>query len=239
MKALHDTFRLNNGYEIPCVGFGTWQTPDGKTAIMAVSEAIRAGYRLIDTASCYKNEVGIGQGIKESGIDREKLFITSKVWNTERGYEKTMAAFEKSMSDLGLDYLDLYLIHWPASSYQFENWEEINLDTWKAMTELYKAGRIKAIGVSNFLPHHLGTLIKTEVPPMVNQIEYHPGLVQAETVSYCKTHNILVEAWSPLGTGRMLNNESLKSMQKNTKNPSPSSASAGAYKMASCPFPNQ
>lgn len=214
MKSLNDTFKLNNGYEIPCVGFGTWQTPDGETAVMAVGEAIKAGYRHIDTAACYENEVGVGQGIKVSGIEREKLFVTSKVWNTERGYEKTMAAFEKTLSDLGLGYLDLYLIHWPASSSQFENWEEINLDTWRAMTELYRAGRIKAIGVSNFLPHHLESLMKTEVPPMVNQIEYHPGLTQTETVEYCREHNIVVEAWSPLGTGRVLNNETLKSIAK-------------------------
>lgn len=212
MKSLNDTFHLNNGYEIPCVGFGTWQTPDGETAVMAVSEAIKTGYRHIDTASCYENEVGVGQGIKRSGIEREKLFVTSKVWNTERGYEKTIAAFEKTLADLGLDYLDLYLIHWPASSSQYDNWEEINLETWRAMTELYRAGRIKSIGVSNFMPHHLEALMKTEVPPMVNQIEYHPGLTQAETVDYCKKHGILVEAWSPLGTGRMLNNEMLKSI---------------------------
>lgn len=212
MKSLNDTYRLNNGYEIPCVGFGTWQTPDGESAVMAVSEAIRNGYRHIDTAACYENEVGVGHGIKASGIEREKLFITSKVWNTERGYEKTIAAFENTLSALGLEYLDLYLIHWPASHSQYDNWEEINLETWRAMTELYKAGRIKSIGVSNFLPHHLEALMKTEVSPMVNQIEYHPGLIQAETVDYCKKHSILVEAWSPLGTGRMLNNEILKSI---------------------------
>lgn len=210
MKTLNDTFELNNGYKIPCIGFGTWQTPDGETVVMAVSEAIKAGYRHIDTAACYENEVGVGQGIRASGIEREKLFVTSKVWNTERGYEKTMAAFEKTLSDLRLDYLDLYLIHWPASSSQFENWEELNLETWRAMTELYRAGKIKSIGVSNFLPHHLEALMRTEVAPMVNQIEYHPGLMQTETVAYCKEHHILVEAWSPLGTGRMLNNETLK-----------------------------
>lgn len=210
MKSLNDTFHLNNGYEIPCVGFGTWQTPDGDTAVMAVSEAIKTGYRHIDTAACYGNEVSVGQGIKKSGIEREKLFVTSKVWNTERGYEKTIAAFETTLTDLGLDYLDLYLIHWPASSSQYDNWEKINLETWKALTELYKAGKIKSIGVSNFMPHHLEALMKTEVPPMVNQIEYHPGLNQEETVDYCKKHGILVEAWSPLGTGRMLNNETLK-----------------------------
>ena len=191
MKTLYDTFRLRNGVEIPCIGFGTWQTPDGDTAVMAVSEAIRAGYRHIDTAACYGNEVGVGRGIKASGLEREKLFVTSKVWNTERGYDKTLSAFEKTISDLGLDYLDLYLIHWPASSFQFENWEEINLGTWRAMTELYKAGRIKAIGVSNFLSHHLKALTETEIPPMVNQIEYHPGLTQAETVAYCRENGSL------------------------------------------------
>ncbi|MCD7927624.1 MAG: aldo/keto reductase [Oscillospiraceae bacterium] len=210
MRSLTHKIRLRNGYEIPCIGFGTWQTPEGDTAVMAVSEAIRVGYRHIDTAACYENEVGVGLGIAASAIPREDLFVTSKVWNTQRGYEKTLAAFEKSLSDLGLEYLDLYLIHWPASSSQYEKWEEINLETWRAMTELYKAGKIKAIGVSNFLPHHMEALMKTEVPPMVNQIEYHPGLNQEETVAYCKEHGVLVEAWSPLGTGRMLNNEKLK-----------------------------
>ncbi len=210
MKKMTDTFRLNNGYEIPCIGFGTWQTPDGDIAVKAVSEAIGAGYRHIDTAACYGNEVGVGKGIKASQAERSSLFITSKVWNPDRGYENTMAAFEKTMIDLNLDYLDLYLIHWPASSSQFENWEEINLETWRAMTELYKAGRIKAIGVSNFLPHHLRMLMETEVQPMVNQIEFHPGQMQEEAVAYCKAHNIVVEAWSPLGTGRMPSNETLQ-----------------------------
>lgn len=212
MRKISDTFKLENGYEIPCVGFGTWQTPDGETAVNAVSEAIRAGYRHIDTAACYGNEVSVGKGIKVSGAEREDLFVTSKVWNTERGYEKTLNAFEKTLADLDLDYLDLYLIHWPASSSQFEDWEQINLGTWRALTELYKAGRIKAIGVSNFLPHHLDALMNTEVKPMVNQIEFHPGQMQEETVEYCKKHKILVEAWSPLGTGRMLTNETLKNI---------------------------
>lgn len=210
MKQLTDGFVLENGRKIPCIGYGTWQTPDGETAVASVKEAVRTGYRHIDAAACYGNEAGVGRGIYESGIARKELFVTSKVWNTERGYERTMAAFEKTLKDLSLDYLDLYLIHWPAASHQFDNWEEINLSTWKAMTELYKSGKVKAIGVSNFMPHHLKALMETEVPPMVDQIEFHPGMMQEETLDYCRDKGILVEAWSPLGTGRMLANPVLK-----------------------------
>ena len=204
MKSLTDTFQLRNKVEIPCIGYGTWKTPDGETASVSVKTAIELGYRHIDTAAAYGNETSVGEGIRESGISREQLFVTSKVWNTERGYEKTLHAFEKTCQDLGTDYLDLYLIHWPASVNQFENWEEINISTWKAMMELYKEGRIRAIGVSNFMPHHLKALMETEIIPMVDQIEFHPGWMQSETVKYCKENMIQVEAWSPLGNGRML-----------------------------------
>lgn len=200
------TMTLNNDVRIPAVGYGTWQSPDSEITVEGVKTAVSCGYRHIDAAAVYGNEQSVGKGIAECGIAREKLFITSKVWNTERGYEKTLAAFEKTIKDLGVSYLDLYLIHWPAASQMYENWEEINLETWRAMTELYKAGKIKSIGVSNFKPHHLKALMKTEVKPMVNQIEFHPGLLQEETVQYCRENNILIEAWSPLGTGRMLTN---------------------------------
>ncbi len=212
MKQLSDSFVLSNGYAIPCVGFGTWQTPDGETAVSAVKMAIKKGYRHIDAAAIYGNEISVGRGIRESGIERSALFVTSKVWNNERGYQKTLNAFAKTLADLQLDYLDLYLIHWPASSSRFSNWEELNLETWRAITDLHKSGRIRAIGVSNFLPYHLAALMGTEVPPMVNQIEFHPGQMQHETVKFCRRNAILVEAWSPLGSGRLLANPLLSSI---------------------------
>ena len=209
------TMKLSNGNAIPSVGYGTWQSPDSEITVGGVKAAVSSGYRHIDAAAVYGNEVSVGRGIAECGIPREELFITSKVWNTERGYEKTLAAFDKTLSDLGLDYLDLYLIHWPAAPHMFQDWEAINLTTWKAMTELYKAGKIKAIGVSNFKPHHLAALMKTDVKPMVNQIEFHPGLLQTDTVQCCHENGILVEAWSPLGTGRMLSNPVLQEIAAN------------------------
>lgn len=210
MKNLNSYFTLSNGYKIPVVGFGTWQSSEGEIAYNAVSEALKSGYTHIDTAAAYGNEVSVGRAVKDSGRAREEIFITSKLWNTNRGYDTTLAAAEKTCRKLGVYYLDLYLIHWPAVKKQFDNWDKVNLDTWRAITRLYKEGVFRAIGVSNFMPHHLNSLMETEIPPMVNQIEYHPGFMQKYTVDYCKKHNILVEAWSPLGTGRMLNNEVLK-----------------------------
>ena len=201
---LASTFTLNNGITIPCIGYGTWQTPSGEVAEQSVLAAIESGYRHIDCAAAYGNEDSVGAAIRKSGIDRKQLFITGKLLTDLRGYETTFTGFEKTLSDLGLDYLDLYLIHWPAAAHRYENWEQINLDTWRAMTELYKAGKIRAIGVSNFKPHHLKALMETEVKPMVNQIEYHPGYIQDGTVAFCRENGILVEAWSPLGSGRVL-----------------------------------
>ena len=195
---------------VPAIGYGTWQSPDSDVTVNGVKKAVGCGYRHIDAAAVYGNEISVGKGIAECGVPREELFITSKVWNTERGYDSTLAAFEKTIQDLGYEYLDFYLIHWPAAAHMFADWEQINLDTWRAMIELYKSGKIKAIGVSNLKPHHLDALMKTEVKPMVNQIEFHPGFLQEDTVEYCRRNDILVEAWSPLGTGRMLDNEVLK-----------------------------
>lgn len=200
------TFELSNGVKIPAIGYGTWKSPDSEVTVEGIKTAVSCGYRHIDTAAVYGNEVSVGKGIAECGIPREELFVTSKVWNTERGYETTLAAFDKTLSDLGLDYLDLYLIHWPAAAHKYDDWEEINRGTWRAMTELYKAGKIRAIGVSNFKPHHLKALMDTEIKPMVNQIEFHPGYMQDEAVQYCRENGILVEAWSPLGNGRVLTN---------------------------------
>lgn len=210
MNKLTDPFVLHNGVSIPCIGYGTFLTSD-EAAVEAVRAALAAGYRHIDTAATYGNEVGVGAGIRAGGVPREELFVTSKVWNTERGYHKTRAAFEKTLSDLGLDYLDLYLIHWPANRKQFgEKAKALNAETWRALEDLYREGKVRAIGVSNFLPHHLEELLETaEIVPMVNQIEVHPGWLQAEAVAYCKEHNILVEAWSPLGRSTVLENETL------------------------------
>lgn len=195
---------------IPGIGFGTWQIPDGEIVKESVRIAIANGYRHIDTAAIYDNETGVGEGIAASEVRREELFITTKVWNSDRGYDQTMRAFERSLEKLDVGYVDLYLIHWPARG---DSGRKENLDTWRALETLYKEGRAKSIGVSNFLRHHLIDLINDgEILPMVDQIEYHPGYTQPETVDFCREHNILVEAWSPLGSGKMLENEQLKQM---------------------------
>ena len=199
-----DTYKLSNGVGIPCIGFGTWQTPDGDVAVRSVAAAIEAGYRHIDTAQAYGNEEGVGKGIRESGIDRKDLFITTKLWNSNHSYKLTMRTFEESMNKLGLDYLDLFLIHWPNPIAFRDHWQEANAESWKAMEELYEAGKIRAIGVSNFRPHHIEALLKTaKIAPMVNQIRLCPGDTQDETVDWCRDHGMVLEAYSPLGIGQI------------------------------------
>ncbi|NHC38995.1 aldo/keto reductase [Bacillus sp. MM2020_1] len=194
---LKDTTTLSNGVKMPWMGLGVFKVTEGEEVIQSVKAAIKNGYISIDTAAIYGNEEGVGQAIKESGVPREELFITTKLWNSEQGYESTLAAFETSMNKLGLDYLDLYLIHWPGK----DKYKE----TWKAFEKLYKDGRVRAIGVSNFLVHHLEDLLSSaEIKPMVNQVEFHPHLTQKELLDYCKNEGIQLEAWSPLKQGQLL-----------------------------------
>lgn len=189
---------LSNGSTLPQIGLGTYQLSNDE-AETAVGVALQAGYRLIDTAKLYNNEEGVGRAIAASSIPRDELFITTKLWNTDQGYDSALAAFEASRKRLGLDYVDLYLIHWPAPA------RDAYIDTWRALETLYADGKVRAIGVSNFMPEHLERLLKNATtPPMVNQIEIHPGFLQQETRDFCAAHAIAVESWSPLGGGRKL-----------------------------------
>lgn len=199
------TYLLSNETQIPSIGFGTWQINEGQEAYQAVLEALKWGYRHIDTAAIYGNENSVGQALLDSGLNRDEFFVTTKLWNANRGYDNTLVAFEESLKLLKLDYVDLYLIHWPANELQFDNWEAINAATWTALEKLYVEGKVKAIGVSNFPKKYLQALLKTaKVKPMVNQIEFHPGYLQEDVTTFCAANDILVQAWSPLGSGRVL-----------------------------------
>ncbi|TWD95801.1 diketogulonate reductase-like aldo/keto reductase [Neobacillus bataviensis] len=204
---LQDTTTLSNGVKMPWFGLGVFKVEEGPELVNAVKFAIKHGYRSIDTAAIYQNEEGVGQaireGIKEAGISREDLFVTSKVWNSDLGYEATLEAYETSLKKLGLDYLDLYLIHWPVEGKYKE--------AWRALETLYKEGRVKAIGVSNFHVHHLEDLMKeAEIKPMINQVEFHPRLTQKEIQTFCREQGIQMEAWSPLMQGQLLDQPVIK-----------------------------
>lgn len=204
MPHLGGTITLANGVRIPYIGFGTWQLPDGDTCVNAVRCALDTGYRHLDTAQGYGNEASVGRAVRESGIPRQDIFITSKLANSQRGYQTALQAFDESLNRLQTNYLDLFLIHWPASPSKTDQWDHINLETWQAFTELHRQGRIRAIGVSNFWPHHLQSLLNADVKPMVNQIEYHPGLIHTDVLACCRQHNIAVEGYCPLGNGKLL-----------------------------------
>ncbi|AFZ91708.1 MULTISPECIES: aldo/keto reductase [Bacillus] len=198
---------LHNGVEMPWFGIGVFKVEEGAELVNAVKTALVHGYRSVDTAAIYGNEEGVGEGIRqglqEAGLKREDIFVTSKVWNADLGYEETLKAFDTSLEKLGLDYLDLYLIHWPV--------EGKYIDAWRALETLYRDGRIKAIGVSNFQIHHLKHLMKeTEIKPMINQVEYHPRLTQKELLAFCTEQDIQLEAWSPLMQGQLLDHPVLQ-----------------------------
>jgi diketogulonate reductase-like aldo/keto reductase len=203
---LQATTTLHNGVRMPWFGLGVFKVEEGSELVQAIKAAVKHGYRSIDTAAIYQNEKSTGQGIhealQENNLSREDLFVTSKVWNADLGYESTIAAYEASLERLGLDYLDLYLIHWPvAGKYK---------EAWRALETLYKEGRVKAIGVSNFQIHHLEDLMKdAEIKPMVNQVEYHPMLTQKDLIQFANEHGIQMEAWSPLMQGQLLDNPTL------------------------------
>jgi diketogulonate reductase-like aldo/keto reductase len=191
--------KLNTGAEIPAIGFGTWQLSPAE-ARRSVAAALDIGYRLIDTAKLYGNEHEVGEAVRASGLDRFDIFVTTKLWNNDQGYGSALIAFDESLAKLGLEYIDLYLIHWPGYD------KRLRLESWRALEEIYKSGRAKAVGVSNYEIHHLNELFeKSELKPAVNQVEFHPFIYgeQAELADFCKSHGIIFEAYSPLARGRL------------------------------------
>lgn len=210
---LQDKVTLNNGIKIPGFGLGVFKVEAGATTYDTVRTALKLGYRLIDTAAIYGNEEAVGKAIHDSGIPREEIFVTSKVWNDDQGYEETLAAFDTTMEKLGLEYLDLYLIHWPITG-KFK-------DTWRALEEIYRDGKVRSIGVSNFHVHHLEELLKdAEVKPVLNQIEYHPHLTQEDVLQFCKENAIQMQSWSPLKRGEIITEPVIKEIaDKHDKTP--------------------
>ena len=204
-----EEYQLSNGVNIPKIGFGTWQIPEGEEVYKSVTHALKVGYRHVDTAQIYRNEVGVGQAIADSDLAREDIFLTTKIWNDKHDYDLAKASIEESLEKLDVDYVDLLLIHWPNPKAQREQdaWKAGNAATWKAMEEAYRAGKVRAIGVSNFMIHHLEALLETaDIKPHVNQVLLAPGCPQEDLVSFCRQHEILLEAYSPLGTGSIFDN---------------------------------
>jgi len=201
------TVKLNNGVQMPIFGLGTWQTRKGKETQEAVLQALNVGYRLIDTASMYGNEKDVGEALRKSGLPREEVFITTKLWNSDHGYDKALAAFEESRKKLGLDYVDLYLIHWPV--------EGLRSESWRAMEKLLGEGKCRAIGISNYMTWHLEELLShSSTTPAVNQVEFHPYLYLKELLDFCQSHDIQLESYSPLTKGVKLDDPKLVDIAK-------------------------
>ncbi|CAJ1011171.1 putative Aldo/keto reductase family [Leishmania naiffi] len=202
---------LSNGVQVPQLGIGTWEAKDGSEVVQNIKWAVSAGYRHIDTAHFYRNEKGVGQGISECGVPRSDIFVTTKLWNYDHGYDNALAAFEQSRQALGVEYVDLYLIHWPGPNRSY-------ISTWRAFEKLYEMKKVRAIGVSNFEPHHLDDLLANcKVPPMVNQVEMHPHFQQKALRTYCAEKNIALTAWRPLGKGALLTEPKLAELAEKYK----------------------